>query len=215
MWLKHKSFKAYILSWRNQFQIQSWAAHGVQQKLQIIKQNPEIWNKKVFGSLIQQKASLTQRIDRSDKSDSSLSEEEWLLRNRIKKQLLDIVYKEEISWTWLKPGHNNTSFFHKVANRRRARNFVFSLNIDGSMLEDMENKRRNWFLDLKSSIQKTLNFSMVWSGKAKLSLNNPLLGKTGIHNSWQQSCHFRPTKWKSTGPGWFPHVILTKNVWKP
>lgn len=68
MWLKHKSFKAYILSWRNQFQIQSWAAHGVQQKLQIIKQNPEIWNKKVFGSLIQQKASLTQRIDRSDKS---------------------------------------------------------------------------------------------------------------------------------------------------
>lgn len=134
-----------MLSWWNQTQTQGQAAHRIQQKLQIVNRNLKIWKEEVFNSsLTQQKATL-QQIDRLDQkeSDSRLSKEELLLQIRIKRELLDIAYQEEISWQqvstlhWLKHGENNTSFFHKAANGRKARNFISSLNIDGSIVEDL------------------------------------------------------------------------------
>lgn len=130
MWLQHKSFKKMISSWWNHNQIHGWAAYRSLQKLQFIKQNLKIWNKDVFGSLTQQKATLSQQIERLDQEESALEllEKDLLLRNKLKRGASNIFYKEEISWqqksrlNWLKRGDANTSFFHKVANGRKARN---------------------------------------------------------------------------------------------
>lgn len=100
--------------------------------------------REVFGSIVQQKEFLYEPIDQSDKkeSDLDLTEEELQQQDKLKEELLDVVYKEEISWKeksrihWLKHGVNYTSYFHKFANGRKARNFISSLNINGSLVED-------------------------------------------------------------------------------
>lgn len=135
-----------ISSWWNHNQIHGWAAYRFLQKLQFIEQNLKIWNKDVFGSLTQQKATLSQQIERLDQEESALEllEKDLLLRNKLKRGASNIFYKEEISWqqksrlNWLKRGDANTSFFHKVANGRKARNFISSLNYNRSLVEEQE-----------------------------------------------------------------------------
>lgn len=108
---------------------------------------------------MQQKEFLYQRIDQLDQkeSDLALTEEELQQRNKLKEELLDIVYKEEISWKqksrihWLKHGDNNTSFFDKFANERKARNFISSLNINGSLVEDEDQIEGTYFF-IQSSL---------------------------------------------------------------
>jgi hypothetical protein len=40
---------------------------------------------------------------------------------------------------WLLKGDNNTSYFHKIANGRRRKNTVISLENDGEQIEGDEN----------------------------------------------------------------------------
>lgn len=57
------------------------------------------WNPEVFSSLAQQKEILSQQIDHLDhKSDSGLTQEELGLQNKLKEEIQDIAYKEEIIW---------------------------------------------------------------------------------------------------------------------
>jgi mannosylglycoprotein endo-beta-mannosidase len=57
-------------------------------------------------------------------------------------QLLD---QEETYWynrcheMWLLQGDNNTSYFHKIANGRRRKNTIISLENDGEQIEGDEN----------------------------------------------------------------------------
>lgn len=89
----------------------------------------KIWNREVFGSTAQQKEILSQQIDHLDhkESESGLWDEKLRLRNTLKEEIHEIAYKVEISWKqnsrthWLKHGDNNTSFFHKFANGRKAK----------------------------------------------------------------------------------------------
>lgn len=99
MWFQHKSFKESILSWGNQPQTQVCAAFRLQKKLLFIKEKMKTWNPEVFSSLAQQKEILSQQIDHLDqKSDSGLTQEELGLQNKLKEEIQDIAYKEEISW---------------------------------------------------------------------------------------------------------------------
>lgn len=86
MWLRHKNFKESVLSWWNQPQITGWAAFRIQQKLRLIKQQLKDWNKEVLGSLDHQKAAFLtlERLDKKE-SESDLSEEELMQRNKLKR----------------------------------------------------------------------------------------------------------------------------------
>lgn len=181
MWLQHKSFNEIISSWWN---IYGWAAYRFLQKLKFIKQNLKKWNKDVFGSLTQQKTALSQQIERLDIEESALglSKEDLRLRNKLKEELLDIVYKEEISWKqksrlhWLEHGDANTSFFHKVSDRRKARNFISLLNINGSLVEEQEQIEKHLvdlFKALFSKKPQVTAWFEKWEGQT-ISVQPPL-----------------------------------------
>ena len=60
-------------------------------------------------------------------------------------EYLRLLDEEESYWlsrcheNWLLKGNNNTSYFHKIANWRRMKNTVVSLEKDGEMIEGDEN----------------------------------------------------------------------------
>lgn len=98
----------------------------------------------------------------SKESDFGLTEEDLLLRSQIKGEVQYIFFKEESvgdrnPTTMAKTGDNKTCSFHKVANGRKAKNFISSLSIDGLMIEDMDKLRRNWLLLISPSIQNNLH----------------------------------------------------------
>lgn len=83
-------------------------------------------------------------------------------------------FKEETSWRqksrlqWLNLGDNNTRFYHNFANRRKARNPISSLSIDGSLTEDpnhIEKALVNFYTSLhtKNSIREA--WFKSWKGK--------------------------------------------------
>lgn len=55
-----------------------------------------------------------------------------------------ITFQEESRWrqraklVWAKEGDNNTSFFHKMVNGRRKRNFIERIEVDNGLLEENE-----------------------------------------------------------------------------
>lgn len=93
----------------------------------------------------QQKEALSQQLEWQRNSRYRNCHRE----SRLKEELIDIVYKEEISWKqnsrihWLKNRDCDAKFFHKVANSRKARSFISSLYVDGSMVEDIDQIERN------------------------------------------------------------------------
>lgn len=167
------------------------------------------------------KSSTFQQIERldQDESVSGLSEEDFLQLNKLKEEILDIIYKEEISWKqksrlhWLKHGDTNTSFFHKVANGRKARNFISSLNINGSLVEGMTKYRSIFSTRSKVSFQKShqLPLDLKMGRTYYLQTVRFMVGK-GIYFRKNQICCFRPSKWQSPRPGWFPHAFLSRTV---
>ena len=66
----------------------------------------------------------------------------WSQRYNLEQKYMKILEMEESYWAqrghvhWLQEGHANTSYFHSVANGRRRKNFVFSLDSDQGVLSE-------------------------------------------------------------------------------
>lgn len=122
-----------------------------------------------FGNTARQKKILSQHTDHLDhkESDLGLLDEELRLLNKLKEEIQDTAYKEESIGNknpksiGLNTGTTNTSFFHKFAYGRKARTFISSLNIKGSLVED------------EDQIKKELN-----------STFNALYSKKPLHQAW-------------------------------
>jgi hypothetical protein len=61
------------------------------------------------------------------------------------KESLSLLDQEESYWhnrcheEWLLKGDNNTKYFHRIANGRKRKNIVISLECDGNIIEGDEN----------------------------------------------------------------------------
>jgi hypothetical protein len=70
-------------------------------------------------------------------------------KNELKAELIKILDNEELYWykrcheNWLLKGDNNTEFFHRVANGRKRKQSIFSLQNDGSRIVGNENLIRH------------------------------------------------------------------------
>ena len=73
--------------------------------------------------------------------EGSITQDLFALRNLIKKELRDVLLKEEVHWRqssrikWIKDGDSNSKFFHRVENGRRKKKFIkFLVTKDGENL---------------------------------------------------------------------------------
>jgi hypothetical protein len=73
-----------------------------------------------------------------------LSEEEWRRRYDLEGEMEEILEYEEQIWRqrcceqWVLLGDSNTGFFHRVANGRRRKCNIFSLETDDGEVTDMK-----------------------------------------------------------------------------
>lgn len=67
------------------------------------------------------------------------------MRAQINSELLKILEEEELYWfkrsheNWLHKGDYNTEYFHRVANGRKRKNIIFSLQDEGQIVEGDQN----------------------------------------------------------------------------
>jgi hypothetical protein len=76
---------------------------------------------------------------------SGLDEDQALLKIKLICENVKLLDQEETYWfnrsheQWLLKGDNNTSYFHRIANGRKRKNMVISLEYDGNIIEGNEN----------------------------------------------------------------------------
>ena len=84
-----------------------------------------------------------------------LDEDGWALRYHLEDQLINIFAREEEFWrqrgrlNWTLKGDANTAYFHAIANGRRRKCAIFSLQSDSGLISD---KR-----DIQSHIYQSLS----------------------------------------------------------
>ena len=101
-------------------------------KLKFVKSKLKEWNKGVFGDLRKGKSTITLDIERIERleQEGNLSQDLIALRNLRRKELEEVLLKEEEHWRqgsrikWIKEGDSNSKFFHRVENGRWKKKFI-------------------------------------------------------------------------------------------
>ncbi|RVW69351.1 Transposon TX1 uncharacterized 149 kDa protein [Vitis vinifera] len=147
MWLQHPSFKENFRNWWRGFQGNGWEGHKFMRRLQFVKVKVKEWNKLSFGELNEKKKSILKDLANFDaiEQDGGLTSELLDQRALRKGELEELILREEIHWRqkarvkWVKEGDCNSKFFHKVANGRRNRKYIKTLeNERGLVLNNAE-----------------------------------------------------------------------------
>jgi exonuclease III len=146
MWLKEEGFVDKVHNWWSSYEFNGTPSFVLACKLKALKEDLKKWNKESFGDIHHRKNKCMRDILELDvkEGQEGLSSNDHHLREELKGEVTKLAHLAETTWrqksraTWLKEGDNNTRFFHHVANSNRRRNYVGSLEVDGSRFEDKE-----------------------------------------------------------------------------
>ncbi|XP_074297460.1 uncharacterized protein LOC141628161 [Silene latifolia] len=100
----------------------------------------QAWKRVSIGKIVKSIASKRSQIARLNEGGRSI--EEVRRRRKLVKEVADLCRQEEQFWRqrsralWLKDGDKNTSFFHKQAGQRKAKNFISKLVDDEGVVRN-------------------------------------------------------------------------------
>lgn len=150
-WLKLPNFTRRVEEWWQEFEVQGMACYVFGEKLKRLKQKLIGWNKEERRRAECDVTNWARRCKELDEKEevAPLEDEEIAERKEALKRFMNFSKLEEIRWKqkakvkWLGEGDRNTSFFHRVANGRRKRNFMSQLKEgDEFITEDTEIKEK-------------------------------------------------------------------------
>lgn len=137
-WLSHPGFCLLVEGSLLGFNVDSWKAFGLKEKLKNLKNDIRRWNIEVFGNIDHNIKIMEGEINSPDAKAEldGLNDEELELR-RVKfgdlwQKMRD---KESLLWQksklkWLREGDANTSFFHACISMRQRRNRVVAIQVE-------------------------------------------------------------------------------------
>ncbi|KAL8543707.1 hypothetical protein ACS0TY_004320 [Phlomoides rotata] len=110
----------------------------------MLKADIKQWNTEVFGMIDQRIEKRNEEIMKFDILDEvlGLEEHEIIQRNEEQARLLyelkckDNIPFQKVRCIWLKEGGANTSFFHRSINKRRKRNDIPGIMVNGVWIEE-------------------------------------------------------------------------------
>ncbi|CAN1164551.1 Transposon TX1 uncharacterized 149 kDa protein [Linum perenne] len=136
-WLKHENFHNFLQD--------SWKAEvGLPAKLLHLSSVLRQWNKSVFGDVFKRKRELLVNLEQLERQNSiSPLMDQLAEEKRVRSELESTLAMEEIIWIQkarcknMLDGDRNTSYYHKIAPRRRAFNRITRLkDSEGNWVED-------------------------------------------------------------------------------
>ncbi|KAK9934053.1 hypothetical protein M0R45_021214 [Rubus argutus] len=146
MWLEHPSFKENFRNWWMTSDSSSWEGFSFMRKLKSLKLELKTWSKETFGEVGKEKKEIEATINKLDEEDrdEGLCFAKRRERENLRIRLEELVFREEIYWSqrakpkWAREGDSNTSFFHKIVNGRRKRNFIERIELSSGLVVEEE-----------------------------------------------------------------------------
>ena len=116
-------------------------------KLKRFKSYFKGWGSNIFGHFKKRKKELKLELALLEQleEDGELSPQDFAKKTGIQVEIYEMDVEEEAYWfqksqaRWLIQGDLNTAYFHRIANGRRRKNLVHSLEDNGVMVEGTDN----------------------------------------------------------------------------
>ncbi|XP_039125244.1 uncharacterized protein LOC120261424 [Dioscorea cayenensis subsp. rotundata] len=143
-WSTNEEFESHVRKWWEECVPTGCGAFILAKKLIFLRGQLRHWAKFSFGSIKLRKLALLLELDKLDSEAENriLSHSESKREEDLRIEMSMISKQEELYWKqrsrlqWLKEGDDNTRFFHMVANGRKNRNFIPSINLNGTTTTD-------------------------------------------------------------------------------
>ncbi|RLN39154.1 hypothetical protein C2845_PM01G41450 [Panicum miliaceum] len=148
----------------------------------ILRRSLKGWGANVGGDVQKKKQAILMNIkdidDASDQHDISI--ERWDERHKLEAELMTIYQQEELFWQkrggekWLLEGDANTRFFHRIANGRKRKCTIKSLEDGGEIISKTEQLKKlitDYYKQLFGSTEPT-NIHLqddIWSEQGGVS----------------------------------------------
>ncbi|KAL5571808.1 hypothetical protein UlMin_021405 [Ulmus minor] len=118
------------------------------------------WGRDKFKRLGKDISGLKKALDRLS---SSHSRQDWEEANKVQKQLVSLLHKEEKYWkqrsrvSWLRDGDKNTKFFHRKASNKRFKNEILGICDENGCWQTEVGLVKSVFRDYFSAIFNSSN----------------------------------------------------------
>ncbi|GKU98554.1 hypothetical protein SLEP1_g11546 [Rubroshorea leprosula] len=143
-WQQHPQFRKAVEDKWKDLNVEGHAGYRCLQKLKRLKEFLKGWNKEVFGNMETQFNNVAEKVERIDLKNEVVELEGSEVKQRKEgfQQIWDMLRMRESIWKqksrsdWVKLGDQNTRYFHKVANGRKAQNSIQGITSDGHWVEE-------------------------------------------------------------------------------
>ncbi|GKV34368.1 hypothetical protein SLEP1_g42745 [Rubroshorea leprosula] len=143
-WQQHPQFRKAVEDKWKELNVEGYAGYRCLKKLKRLKEFLKGWNKEVFGNMEAQFSNVAETVERLDLKNevADLEGSEVKQRKEGFQQIWDMLRLREAIWKqksrseWVKLGDQNTRYFHKVANGRKAINSIQGIKNDGQWVEE-------------------------------------------------------------------------------
>ncbi|PSS08274.1 Endonuclease [Actinidia chinensis var. chinensis] len=143
-WLSHPKFMPLVKDvWENT-DVNGWAGFRILKKMQALKSKLKIWNVEGFGNIniklqaVEEKIHNLEMIEESRALDVVEAESKKNLKSELREssRLAEILWRQKSRVNWIKLGDKNTRFFQASAAARYWKNFIGSVEVEGTWLEE-------------------------------------------------------------------------------
>lgn len=142
------------------------------------------WGNNCRGEIRRRKMELVSRLEEIDKQaelNAATSDWfDWKIRYEVEAQLVGVYAAEEVYWQkrrseqWLLKGDANTDYFHKIANGRKRKASILSLEDDSRLITENEELREHITQYYKQLFRREVDASVhlaedVWVDDERVS----------------------------------------------
>ncbi|GKV46638.1 hypothetical protein SLEP1_g53612 [Rubroshorea leprosula] len=161
-WQQHPQFKKVVEDKWKDLKVEGYAGYRCKQKLKWLKEFLKGWNKEVFGNMESEFQNVAHKVAQIDMKNEmrELADREVIQRKEGFQEIWEILRKREAIWRqksrseWVKLGDQNSRFFHKMANGRKAQNSIPGLLCDGRWVEEPDMVKTEVFNFFRNMFQE-------------------------------------------------------------
>lgn len=215
-WVLHDSFLDVVAdAWKK--------GNSVHDKIKATEQVLTTWNKNVFGNIHWKKKRLEARLGGIQRKFGICRSNNLIkLEAKLKKELEEVLYQEELLWyqrsmeEWITLGDRNTKYYHAATKVRRAMKTIHALMNDNGELETdagrVQDLVYNYFSRIFKMEDNTHQVRPIPNGFPAITDRISLCLCRDVTKEEVKAALFDMSPYKATGPDGF-HAGFYQHTW--